>query len=56
MLVAYVTIPTEIAWNYYVRWLAGDVMCRLLMFMRILGLYASSCVLIIISVDRLELD
>ena len=54
MLVAYITIPTEIAWNYYVRWLAGDAACRFLMFLRTLGLYASSFVLVIISIDRLR--
>ncbi|XP_026327998.1 gonadotropin-releasing hormone II receptor-like [Hyposmocoma kahamanoa] len=45
-------MPLEIAWAATVQWLAGDVMCRVMMFTRTFGLYLSSYVLICIAIDR----
>lgn len=45
-------MPLEIAWAGTVQWLAGDLMCRLMMFTRTFGLYLSSFVLICIAIDR----
>lgn len=47
-------MPLEIAWAATVQWLAGDVMCRVMMFTRTFGLYLSSYVLICIAIDRYE--
>lgn len=52
LIVTFITMPLEIAWNVTVTWEAGDVACRILMFFRALGFYLSSFVLIVISVDR----
>jgi gonadotropin-releasing hormone receptor len=45
-------MPLEIAWAATVMWLAGDVLCRILSFFRIFGLFLSSNILICISIDR----
>ncbi|KAH3841735.1 hypothetical protein DPMN_115210 [Dreissena polymorpha] len=45
-------MPLEIGWNGTVQWLAGDALCRILMFFRAFGLYLSSFVLVVISLDR----
>ncbi|KAJ3640370.1 hypothetical protein Zmor_003672 [Zophobas morio] len=45
-------MPLEIGWASTVAWHAGDVMCRIMMFFRIFGLYLSSFILVCISVDR----
>ncbi|XP_058454971.1 adipokinetic hormone/corazonin-related peptide receptor variant I-like isoform X2 [Malaya genurostris] len=52
LLVTFLMMPLEIAWAYTVRWMAGDIMCRLMAFCRTFGLYLSSFVLVCISVDR----
>jgi len=45
-------MPLEIIWAATVRWLGGDLLCRLCSFFRIFGLFLSSNVVICISVDR----
>ncbi|XP_058820770.1 adipokinetic hormone/corazonin-related peptide receptor variant I-like isoform X6 [Topomyia yanbarensis] len=52
LLVTFLMMPLEIAWAYTVRWMAGDIMCRLMAFFRTFGLYLSSFVLVCISIDR----
>ncbi|XP_041984357.1 gonadotropin-releasing hormone receptor-like [Aricia agestis] len=52
LMVTFLMMPLEIAWAGTVQWLAGDAMCRLMMFARTYGLYLSSFVLICIAVDR----
>ncbi|CAH2049602.1 unnamed protein product, partial [Iphiclides podalirius] len=45
-------IPLEIGWKYTNEWLAGNVLCKILLVMRAFGLYLSSNVLVCISLDR----
>ena len=45
-------MPMEIGWAFTVRWLAGDLLCRVLMFLRVFGLYLSNFILVCISIDR----
>lgn len=52
LCVTFLNMPLEIAWKATVTWNAGDVMCRVMSFFRIFGLYLSSFILICISVDR----
>ncbi|KAG5684577.1 hypothetical protein PVAND_013802 [Polypedilum vanderplanki] len=52
LMVTFILMPLEIGWAYTVQWLAGDIMCRTMMFFRTFGLYLSSFVLVCISVDR----
>ncbi|CAK9290605.1 unnamed protein product [Gordionus sp. m RMFG-2023] len=52
LFVAFLLIPLEISWRITVKWMAGDIACRLLMFVRIFGLYLSSFVLVCIAIDR----
>ena len=52
MIVVFIMMPLEIGWHLSVAWLAGDFLCRLLMFFRAFGFYLSSFILIMISLDR----
>lgn len=52
LIVTFIMMPLEIAWKATVEWLAGDAACRILMFFRAFGLYLSSFVLVVISLDR----
>lgn len=52
LIVAFVILPMEITWNATVAWKGGDFMCRFMMFFRTFGLYLSSFILVVISLDR----
>ena len=45
-------IPMEISWHVTNAWQLGELCCKLFQFIRVFGPYASSLVLICISVDR----
>ena len=47
-----ILMPVEIGWAATVQWLAGDFMCRVLLFLRVFGLYLSNFILVCISIDR----
>ena len=51
-IVCLLMLPTEVGWRLTSVWKAGDVGCRSFQFVRVFGLYASSMVLIVISLDR----
>ena len=52
LFVSLIMMPMEIGWHISNSWLAGDVMCRVLMFFRTFGFYLSSFILMAMSVDR----
>ncbi|KAH0620151.1 hypothetical protein JD844_014784 [Phrynosoma platyrhinos] len=52
LLVALVVMPLDAAWNVTLQWWAGDWACRLLMFLKLLAMYASAFLTAIISLDR----
>lgn len=51
LLVALVVMPIDAAWNITLQWRAGDMACRLLMFLKLLAMYASAFVTTLISLD-----
>uniref|UniRef100_A0A8C5SUY9 Type II GnRH receptor n=1 Tax=Laticauda laticaudata TaxID=8630 RepID=A0A8C5SUY9_LATLA len=52
LLVTFVVMPLDAAWNVTVQWYAGDLACRLLMFFKLVAMYACSFVTVVISLDR----
>lgn len=52
LLVALVVMPLDAAWNVTVQWWAGDLACRLLMFLKLFAMYASAFITTLISLDR----
>ena len=52
LIVSYVVIPLEIGWAVSVQWYAGNVACKLLMFIRALAFYLSSMLLVSLTIDR----
>uniref|UniRef100_A0A8C2AXG0 G-protein coupled receptors family 1 profile domain-containing protein n=2 Tax=Cyprinoidei TaxID=30727 RepID=A0A8C2AXG0_CYPCA len=45
-------MPVDAAWNITVQWLAGDLACRLLMFLKLVAMYSCAFVTVVISLDR----
>lgn len=52
LLVTLVVMPVDAAWNITVQWLAGDLACRLLMFLKLQAMYSCAFVTVVISLDR----
>lgn len=52
LIVTFVMIPLEIAWRITVEWVAGNVVCKIMLYLRAFGPYLSSMVLVCISLDR----
>lgn len=52
LLVTFVVMPLDAAWNVTVQWYAGDLACRVLMFLKLMAMYASAFITVVISLDR----
>ncbi|XP_057194071.1 gonadotropin releasing hormone receptor 2 [Triplophysa rosa] len=52
LLVTFVVMPLDAAWNITVQWLAGDVACRSLMFLKLVAMYSCAFMTVVISLDR----
>ncbi|XP_070543653.1 gonadotropin-releasing hormone II receptor-like [Ptychodera flava] len=52
LMVALIVMPTEAIWQITVQWYAGDVLCKILSFLKLFPLYLSSNILVTMSVDR----
>lgn len=52
LLITFVVMPLDALWNVTVQWYAGDVACRILMFLKLVAMYSSAFVTVVISLDR----
>ncbi|NXG66042.1 GNRR2 protein, partial [Hemiprocne comata] len=52
LLVTVAVMPLDAVWNITLQWRAGDLACRLLMYLRLVAMYASAFVTVVISLDR----
>ncbi|XP_013792760.1 gonadotropin-releasing hormone II receptor-like, partial [Limulus polyphemus] len=52
LIVTFVMIPLEISWRITVEWIAGTLICKIMLFLRAFGPYLSSMILVCISLDR----
>uniref|UniRef100_A0A2K6UXC4 Uncharacterized protein n=1 Tax=Saimiri boliviensis boliviensis TaxID=39432 RepID=A0A2K6UXC4_SAIBB len=42
----------DATWNITVQWLAGDIACRTLMFLKLMAMYAAAFLPVVIGLDR----
>ncbi|XP_038660374.1 gonadotropin-releasing hormone II receptor-like [Scyliorhinus canicula] len=52
LLVTFIVMPLDAAWNITVQWYAGDSFCKLLMFLKLLSMYSCAFITVVISLDR----
>lgn len=52
LMVAGFCCLTDAAWKMTYSWLAGDLMCRIIKHMQMFSLYASTFIVVCISLDR----
>lgn len=52
LLVTFIVMPVDAAWNITVQWVASDLACRVLMFLKLQAMYSCAFVTVVISLDR----
>ena len=53
LIITFITIPLEIGWKWTVYWVFfGDFGCRFLQFLRPIGIYLASFIIISLCIDR----
>lgn len=45
-------MPLDATWNITVQWLAGDIACRTLMFLKLVAMYAAAFLPVVIGLNR----
>ena len=51
-IICFITLPMETLWRLTIEWHAGNLACKVLMMFRTGGYILSSCILVVISIDR----
>lgn len=52
LLVTFIVMPVDAVWNTTVQWVASDLACRILMFLKLQAMYSCAFVTVVISLDR----
>jgi len=52
LMVTFFCDMTEAIWASTLQWYAGEFMCKLVKFLQVFGLYLSTYIIVIISIDR----
>uniref|UniRef100_A0A3P9A2H8 Type II GnRH receptor n=1 Tax=Esox lucius TaxID=8010 RepID=A0A3P9A2H8_ESOLU len=52
LVMTFVVMPLDAAWNITVQWYAGDTMCKLLCFLKLFAMHSSAFILVVVSLDR----
>ena len=54
LIIAFFTDCTQMIWKIYTWWYGGNVACKLLKYLQVLGMYLSSYVFLMMSLDRYQ--
>ena len=52
LMMTFVVMPLDAVWNITVQWYGGNVLCKLLCFLKLFAMHASAFILVVISLDR----
>ncbi|XP_068613269.1 gonadotropin-releasing hormone II receptor-like [Brachionichthys hirsutus] len=52
LMMTLLVMPLDAAWNVTVQWHGGNVLCKLLCFLKLFAMHASAFVVVVISLDR----
>ncbi|XP_051928266.1 uncharacterized protein LOC127604911 isoform X4 [Hippocampus zosterae] len=52
LLMTFVVMPLDAVWNMTVQWYAGDVLCKLLCFLKLFAMHSVAFILVVVSLDR----
>lgn len=52
LMMTFVVMPLDMAWNVTVQWYAGNAMCKLLCFLKLFAMHSAAFILVVVSLDR----
>ncbi|XP_064204528.1 gonadotropin-releasing hormone II receptor-like [Anguilla rostrata] len=52
LMMTFVVMPLDAAWNVTVQWRAGNAACKLLCFLKLFAMHSAAFILVVISLDR----
>ncbi|XP_017548393.1 gonadotropin-releasing hormone II receptor [Pygocentrus nattereri] len=52
LVMTFVVMPLDAVWNVTVQWYAGNVMCKLLCFLKLFAMHSAAFILVVVSLDR----
>lgn len=52
LVMTFVVMPLDAVWNITVQWYAGDIMCKLLCFLKLFAMHSAVFILVVVSLDR----
>ncbi|XP_038137075.1 gonadotropin-releasing hormone II receptor-like isoform X2 [Cyprinodon tularosa] len=52
LMMTFVVMPLDAVWNITVQWYGGDILCKVLCFLKLFAMHASAFILVVISLDR----
>ncbi|XP_026867918.2 gonadotropin-releasing hormone II receptor-like [Electrophorus electricus] len=52
LVMTFVVMPLDAAWNLTVQWYAGNGMCKILCFLKLFAMHAVAFILVVVSLDR----
>lgn len=52
LIVTFFCMLTDAVWSSTVQWLAGNFLCKTIRYMQVFGLYLSTYITVVISIDR----
>ncbi|XP_076864943.1 gonadotropin releasing hormone receptor 1 isoform X2 [Brachyhypopomus gauderio] len=52
LVMTFVVMPLDAAWNVTVQWYAGDGACKLLCFLKLFAMHSVAFILVVVSLDR----
>lgn len=52
LVMTFVVMPLDAIWNITVQWYAGDIMCKLLCFLKLFAMHSAAFTLVVVSLDR----
>ncbi|XP_062385124.1 gonadotropin-releasing hormone II receptor-like [Sardina pilchardus] len=52
LVMTFVVMPLDAAWNVTVQWYAGNAMCKLLCFLKLFAMHSAAFILVVVSLDR----
>lgn len=52
LMMSFIVMPLDAIWNITVQWYAGDIMCKLLCFLKLFAMHSAAFILVVVSLDR----
>lgn len=52
LMMSFIVMPLDAVWNITVQWYAGNIMCKLMCFLKLFAMHSAAFILVVVSLDR----